>query len=350
MKRRVCYILFHAAVSESREIIMMKPALAITMGDINGVGPEILAKALAHRTASETFRPVVFGNAALLHWARRNVPNCPTPRAVASIDENVQPDEVAVLEGNMDAPIHTPGVVRADAGACAVEWLKQAIHAAQKGQVAGIVTCPLNKKGIQLAGYAYTGHTEILQEMFGVSEVWMSLFSDRMRIVHISTHHSMANALAFVQKERIIRAIRAGHAALLQLGLSRQRIAVAGLNPHAGESGILGHEETEEIAPAVAYSQAAGIDCHGPYSPDTIFRRMLLGEFDLVVAMHHDQGHIPFKLLEMDEGASVTLGLPVIRTSVDHGTAYDLAGAGNANEMSLCSAIRMAARFATNIL
>ncbi len=324
----------------------MKPRLAITMGDANGVGPEILAKALSHSTVWEACRPVVFGSAALLNWARRNVPNCPQPRTVASVSEVVQSGEVAVLEGDRMPPKHEPGVVRADAGQCAVEWLKLAIHAALDGQVAGIVTCPLSKKGIQLAGYPYTGHTEVLKEMFGVCEIWMSLFSERMRIVHISTHHSMANALAFVQKDLIIKAIRAGRASLHQLGLARQRIAVAGLNPHAGEYGLLGHEEAEEIAPAVECCQAEGIDCHGPYSPDTIFRRMLLGEFDLVVAMYHDQGHIPFKLVEMDEGASVTLGLPVIRTSVDHGTAYDLAGTGKANEMSLCSAIRMAARFA----
>ncbi len=180
--------------------------------------------------------------------------------------------------------------------------------------------------------------------MTGAPDYRMCLFTDNMRIVHISAHFPLRDAVEMVRKDRIVTSIRIAHDALKRLGVPRRRIGVAGLNPHAGERGLLGTEEAREIEPAVAQCRAEGIDCSGPHPPDTVFRRMAEGEFDLVVAMYHDQGHIPLKLVAMDEGVNVTLGIPIVRTSVDHGTAYDIAGKGVARDDSLCAAIRLAAR------
>lgn len=325
----------------------MRPVLAITMGDINGVGPEILAKALARKEVWERCRPVVFGGAAALDAARAIVPACPRLAMVAGVGEGIfECGTVPVFDGGIAAPERRPGVLDAQAGRCAVEWLKLAIRHAMSGTVAGIVTCPINKQGIHLAGYAYAGHTEVLAEMTNSPDYRMCLFTETMRIVHISSHCSLRNAIEHVTADRIATSIRVGHEALGRLGLRRRRIAVAGLNPHAGEAGAFGDEEIREIIPATRRCSAEGIDCSGPYPADTVFRRMRAGEFDLVVAMYHDQGHIPLKLIAMDEGVNVTLGIPIIRTSVDHGTAYDIAGTGRAREDSLCAAIALAAAFA----
>ncbi len=324
----------------------MKPRLAITMGDVNGIGPEIMAKALARKELWTDCEPVIIGSAAYLEQMSQEIPGCPKPCVTQTCDAPVPEGSVRVLEAGMPAPEPHPGTVDAEAGRCAVEWLKYAIRLTQEGQTAAIVTCPLNKHGIHLAGYSYNGHTEILAEMTQTEEVYMSLFTDRMRIVHVSAHCPIREVPERIKKERIIRTIRAAHESLCRLGLSRKRIAVAGLNPHAGEEGILGREEQQEIGPAVKACREAGMDCVGPFPPDTVFLRMFQGEFDLVVAMYHDQGHIPLKLVAMDDGVNVTLGLPIVRTSVDHGTAYDIAGKGCAREKSLCAAIKLAIRLA----
>ena len=324
----------------------MKPRLAITMGDINGVGPEILARALARGETWETCLPVVIGSVEVMERARLVAPECPPVRRLDEPDGVRDREAIPVVEAGVEAPAQRLGQVDGEAGRCAVEWLRHAIRLALDGAVDGIVTCPLNKKGIQLAGYEYAGHTEILAEMTSSDEVRMCLFTDRMRIVHVSAHCPISEVVGYVKTDRIARSIHIGDDALERLGLPRRRIAVAGLNPHAGEDGILGSEEADEIAPAVLRCRDEGVDCSGPYPPDTVFLRMLKGEFDLVVAMYHDQGHIPLKLVAMDEGVNVTLGLPIVRTSVDHGTAYDIAGRGQAREGSLCAAIRLAAQLA----
>ncbi|MCC6697325.1 MAG: 4-hydroxythreonine-4-phosphate dehydrogenase PdxA [Candidatus Hydrogenedentes bacterium] len=317
------------------------------MGDVNGVGPEILAKALAHAEVREKCSLLVVGSHHAYENARVLAPGAPRAiRATVPAPETSPDEPIPVFDaGTGDPPLH-PGTLDVEASRCAVEWIRTATRLAMDGAVDAIVTCPINKEGIQLAGCASMGHTEIIAEMTHAPDYWMCLFTDRMRIVHISAHWPLSEAIAMVRQHRIEASIRIAHATLGRMGLARRRIAVAGLNPHAGEAGLLGPEEEREIAPAVKACRAEGIDCSGPYPPDTVFRRMYDGEFELVVAMYHDQGHIPLKLIAMDEGVNVTLGIPIVRTSVDHGTAYDIAGKGIAREHSLCSAIRLAVALA----
>ena len=326
---------------------MERPILAITMGDVNGIGPEILAKALARDVVWDHCRPVVIGDVEVLAAARRFAPDCPRPRAYKDIsDVPFARDEVALLNAGVEAPNARPGTLDPAAGHCAVEWTKLGVRLALDEAVGGIVTCPLNKEGIHRAGHPYPGHTELIADMTASRDYRMALFAGTMRIVHITSHMALRDATEAVRADRIATSIRLGHDALTRLGLQQRRIAVAGLNPHAGEAGAFGDEETREIVPAIETCRAEGIDCSGPYPADTVFARMYAGEFDLVVAMYHDQGHIPLKLIAMDEGVNVTLGIPIVRTSVDHGTAYDIAGQGIAREASLCAAIKLAARLA----
>lgn len=317
------------------------------MGDVNGIGPEILVKALRDPRIHRLCVPIVLGSAAAWNAARRFAPDAPPAEIIESLDApHPGSGSIAICEAGAEAPNVRPGVLDAEASRCAVAWLRAAVRACLSRTVDGVVTCPINKEGLHLAGIHYTGHTEIVAEETRAKDYRMCLFTDRMRIVHITSHYPLAEAIAMVKHDRIADSIRIGHDSLLRLGLDRRRIAVAGLNPHAGEAGILGSEEAREIEPAVAECSAEGIDCSGPYPPDTVFRRMHEGEFDMVIAMYHDQGHIPLKLVAMDEGVNVTLGIPIVRTSVDHGTAYDIAWKGEAREQSLCAAIELAARFA----
>ncbi len=323
----------------------IRPRLAITMGDTNGVGPEILAKVLARPDVLEICEPVVFGSASALRDGARVVAARLSIREMDELPSRARvTEDIPVIDWGFPAPAWHPGVLEPEASRCAVEWLKAAIRCAQTGLLDGIVTCPINKEGIQAAGYNYLGHTEILADLTQTQDYRMSLFAGDIRVVHISSHCSLLQAIAYVKRDRIAESIRIAHAALVQLGLERRRIGVAGLNPHAGEAGVLGSEEATEITPAIALCRSEGIDCLGPYPPDTVFKRMVEGEFDLVVAMYHDQGHIPVKLIAMDLGVNVTLGIPIVRTSVDHGTAYDIAGTGKARPDSLCAAIRLAAK------
>jgi 4-hydroxythreonine-4-phosphate dehydrogenase len=250
------------------------------------------------------------------------------------------------MEGGLDAPAYDPGRLDPAAGKCAVEWVKLAVNLAIEKQIDGIVTCPINKEGVHKAGYAFAGHTDLIADMCGAPDYRMCLFAGAMRVVHNSAHVSLRQAIDLVEAGRVADSIRIAHEGLLRLGIAQKRIAVAALNPHAGEAGAFGTEDAEIIAPAIEQSRQQGIDCSGPYPADTVFRRMQQGEFDLVVAMYHDQGHAPMKLIAMDEGVNVTLGIPIVRTSVDHGTAYDIAGTGTAREQSLLAAIKLAAEMA----
>lgn len=311
-----------------------RPRIAITMGDVNGIGPEILARALARPELAAECTVIVYGCKQTL------------AAALDLIGRSFHGSPIEVIDAGHIISHVRAGTIQRDAGAAAVTWIRAAVQAAMDGDVDAVVTCPINKEGIQHAGCNAIGHTEIVAEMTATPEYRMSLFTDSMRIVHITGHLPLAEALIKVETQRIADTIRIAHDALVQLDLPRRMIAVAGLNPHAGENGLLGQEEVREIAPAITMCQQRGIDVSGPYPPDTVFRRMQLGEFDLVVAMYHDQGHIPLKLIAMDEGVNVTLGIPIIRTSVDHGTAYDIAWKGVASEQSLIAAVRMAVRFA----
>ena len=327
----------------------LKQLLAITMGDVNGVGPEILAKALARLAAAGESRIVVYGSRLAYEEARQWAPEAPDCVVVPGLFEAVETvGAIPFIEAGAPIPERRPGELDADAGRCAILWLEAAVAAAQRGAVDAIVTCPLNKRGIHLAGYSMQGHTDHIAALTNAPDYRMCLFAGSMRIVHITAHLALAEALRRVKRERIAKSIRLGHEALVRLGVPTRRIAVAGLNPHAGEGGAFGDEEAKEIAPAIAECRGEGIDCSGPHGADTVFLRMKEGEFDLVVAMYHDQGHIPLKLIAMDEGVNVTLGIPIVRTSVDHGTAYDIAGTGKAREASLLAALDLASRLASS--
>ena len=322
------------------------PLLALTLGDTNGIGPEILVKALASSFWKSLCVPVVFGDRHLLESVAQHVPDAPAFYEIAGLEDLHDTAALPVYAAGCVAPPLHPGTLDPEASRCAAVWIETAARWACAGRIQGMVTCPVTKEGILLAGCPYPGHTPLLQAISGVPQCHMSLFSDRMRVVHITAHLSMRDAVNAVRKETVIAAIEAGADVLKRLKVANPHIGVAGLNPHAGEAGAFGLEEQEEIAPAIADALACGIKCSGPHAPDTVFHRMYQGEFDLVVAMYHDQGHIPFKLVAMDEGVHATLGLPFIRTSPDHGTAFDIAGTGLAREHSLCAAITLAANWA----
>lgn len=321
--------------------------LGITLGDINGIGPEILARALTHDAVRRLAPLLVFGDADVLEAMRPHAPDMPRCCKMHALDEPLpEGDGIAVYDAGQTAPALRPGVLDPAAGRCAAAWIEAAAAACLSGRLRGMVTCPVNKEGMLQSGCPYPGHTPMLAALSGVTACHMSLFSRRMRIVHVTAHLALREAVAQLTQERVIRAIEAGAHVLDRLGLAGPRIAVAGLNPHAGEGGAFGHEEQTVIAPAVAEANARGLPCEGPFAPDTVFQRMYAGEFDLVAAMYHDQGHIPFKLVARDDGVHATLGLPFIRTSPDHGTAYDIAGKGIAREHSLCAALELAAQWA----
>ncbi len=335
-------------MSQENTKVSSKPVLAITMGDPNGIGPEILAKVLSGSGGDTRCLSVIFGDSVVLEQAGKGLPDMPPLYEVSGLDD-VDPDSraVPVFQAGCTAPPAKPGTIDPEASRCAAAWIESAATLACSGRIQALVTCPVSKEGMLLSGCPYAGHTPMLQAITGVDHCHMSLFHERLRIVHITAHLSMRDAVAAVKKDVVLRAIEMGDRTLRHLGFAKPRLAVSGLNPHAGESGAFGREEIEEIAPAAALARSRGIDCAGPFAPDTVFHRMYHGEFDLVVAMYHDQGHIPFKLVAMDEGVHVTLGLPFIRTSPDHGTAYDIAGKGKAREDSLRNAISLAAQWAT---
>ena len=337
--------------------------LAITMGDAAGIGPEIIAKAF--RDAPEALRGCfVAGDVATLRRAAAIVQGAGVPLPVALIERPadalaVPPRCVPVLQVVEPPAVPVPlGRISAVAGRMAGDAVDWAARAALRGDIAGLVTAPLHKEALSAAGapYArYPGHTELLQavaaEHLGkpVAElpVRMMLANDELRTVLVSIHLSLRDAIEKVTVGNILQTLRIAHTSV-GAALQRQpRIAVAGLNPHAGEGGLFGREEIEAIAPAIAQARAEGIDAHGPFAPDTVFMRARgFAEFDVVVAMYHDQGLIPVKYLGVEQGVNVTLGLPLVRTSPDHGTAFDLAGSGRADAASLLAAVRMARRMA----
>ncbi len=323
---------------------MNKPVLAVTMGDVNGVGPEILVKALSHTAPWEWCRPLIIGSHAAFEEARSAYGGCAAPEVIEEFPG--RQDGFYLLECGFPGPPVHAGMMDPEAGRSAIEWVKHAVVLAQRGVVDGIVTCPINKECVHRAGIPCSGHTDLIAEMTGTADYRMCLFTETMRIVHNTAHLSLRDAIEHVKQDRIAASIRIGHEALRRIGMATPRIAVAGLNPHAGEGGAFGREEIEEIAPAVRQCRNEGIDCGGPHPPDTLFGKMRDGRFDMVIAMYHDQGHIPLKLVAMDEGVNVTLGIPIVRTSVDHGTAYDIAGQGIAREHSLLAALRLAAQLA----
>jgi 4-hydroxythreonine-4-phosphate dehydrogenase len=320
----------------------MKPIL-LTMGDAGGIGPELIAKAWAQADGA-----VVVGSAAAL---RRAQAQCRIQRPVVQLDapdEAPPPGALAVWEppGLPDVMAEAQGGISAVCGAAAKLCIEAAVAAIQAGQGRGLVTAPLHKEALALAGCTYPGHTELLQALAGGAPVRMMLANSELRVVLVTVHLALRDAIELVTQERVLQTVQIAHQALQRFGFAAPRIAVAGLNPHAGEGGLFGREEIEQIAPAVAAAQAEGITASGPYAPDTVFMRARQGEFDVVIAMTHDHGLIPVKYLGLDEGVNITLGLPFVRCSPDHGTAFDIAGRGVADPASFLAAWQMAKRLA----
>lgn len=311
---------------------------AITMGDPCGIGPEIVAKLFRHRLPAPAF---VIGDAGVM---RRSASLSAPDLAVVEVDRPM------VLEGGLlpvlavtELPEDLPlGRVDARAGAAAFAYVEAGIRLALRRDVAGLVTAPINKAALKAAGIPYPGHTEILAHLSAAGRVGMMLANDELRVMLVSIHVSLKDALRLVTVENVLWATRLAAEGTRRFGIAKPRVAVAGLNPHAGEDGLFGAEEVEIIGPAVAAARAQGIDASGPWPPDTVYMRARAGEFDVVVAQYHDQGLIPLKYLGLERGVNITVGLPFVRTSVDHGTAFDIAGRGIADHRSLAYALKVA--------
>lgn len=321
-----------------------RPILAITIGDPAGIGPEVTLKALQHPHVAERCRPLVIGDRRILERAAGWLATQPAIRSIAEpAAAGYTHDTITLLDlGNADPALCPPGQIGAAAGRAAVEYVFRACDLAMAGQVDAVVTAPLNKAAMNLAGFAYAGHTELLTERTGAGRVSMLLVSAKLRVVHVSTHVSLEEAIRRVTPERVGAVIELAYESCRALGIAAPRIAIAGLNPHAGEGGLFGDQEQRAIQPAIDAARARGRDVSDPQPPDTVFLRAVRGAYDIVVAMYHDQGHIPMKLLAFDSGVNVSVGLPIIRTSVDHGTAFDIAGSGKASEESMLAAIDVA--------
>ncbi|MCC6681976.1 MAG: 4-hydroxythreonine-4-phosphate dehydrogenase PdxA [Phycisphaeraceae bacterium] len=336
-----------------------RPLVGITMGDPAGVGPEIAVKALAQPRIYDLCRPVCYADADLLRQAVRL---CGVDATVHPISDLSQAKgtfgaiDVFQLPG-LDLTNVTFGKVSPAAGHAAFVAVTTAIEAAMKRQIAAVVTGPLHKEALRLGGHDFPGHTEIFAHFTGSPRCAMMLAEGHFRVVHVSTHVSLRKACDAVTIRRVLEVIDLAHEALQRLGVPQPKIGVAGLNPHAGDGGLFGDEEELAIQPAIEQARQKGYDVQGPFPPDTFYPRAITGVYDVCVAMYHDQGHIPVKLQGFHydgkrqrwnsvRGINITLGLPIIRTSVDHGTAFDLAGRGIASEQSMIEAIDYAARLA----
>lgn len=315
--------------------------IAITMGDGNGVGPEILLKSYASGELSGDY--IVLGDASVLNYCSRKL-GYQTKIHICEDEKHVLPDQLNVLDLRLlEEEDITPGKVSAKVAAASREYVALAARMALERKFNAMVTLPVNKEAIRLSDPDFTGHTELIAGICNQTQYTMMLASKALTVTHVSTHVSMEQSIRNCRKERIMDVIRLTWDALSRFK-ERPRIAVAGLNPHAGENGAFGRQELEEIAPAVEEARRQGMDVTGPLPPDTVFLRAYKGEFDAVVCMYHDQGHIPMKLLDFEGGVNVSLGLKVVRTSVDHGTAYDIAYQGKAKTGSLAAAYEYAVK------
>jgi len=318
------------------------------MGDASGAGPEIVIKALTQPQVRSLCRPIAIGDAATFRQAARIVGSSVPIRNIEDMPEaNFDDGVIEVLDlHNIDLPKLVYGQISAMCGQAAYECVVKAVELALAGEIAAVVTSALHKEALNLAGHHFAGHTELLAHLCGVQSVAMLLTAGSFRVSHVSTHVSLREAIERVKQARILQVARLTHAAVRRMGVAQPRLAIAGLNPHAGEGGLFGNEEELEIRPAVEAARSEGMNVTGPIPPDTVFFRMHEGQYDAVVAMYHDQGHIPTKVLAFDQGVNVTLGLPIIRTSVDHGTVFGKAGKGTARPDSMIEALTLAARMA----
>jgi 4-hydroxythreonine-4-phosphate dehydrogenase len=337
------------------------PIIGISMGDPAGIGPEIIAAALSRPAIRELCRPLVIGDAEVIRqaigFAKASLQVC----AVTQVSQSrFQPGTIDVFDlKNVDLRQLQLGKVSAMAGHAAFDAVRVMIDLAMKHQIDATVTAPIHKEALVLAGHHFPGHTEIFAHFTGTSDFTMMLAAGDFRVAHVSTHVSLRQACDAVTRQRVLKVIELANDACRKLGIAKPKIGVAGLNPHASDGGLFGSEEREQIIPAIEDARAKGIDIEGPQPPDTFFAKAFAGAYDICVAMYHDQGHIPVKIKGFHydaqrntwtsiKGINVSLGLPIIRTSVDHGTAFDQAGKGTASDASLIDAIEYAAKLASN--
>ena len=326
----------------------MKPVLGITMGDAAGIGPEVIVKALADKRIYELAHPIVIGDKKIMQRALDIVKSDLQLRTVQDIDNlHSEFGYIDLIDLN-NLPEDLPfAKVDARAGKAAYEYIESAVDLTLKNKIHAIVTAPLNKEALHAGGKNFPGHTEILAHLSKTDDFSMMLTSEKLNVIHVTTHVSIRQACDLIKKERVLTVIELAEEYSKMLGFAEPRIAVAGFNPHAGENGLFGDEDEKEIVPAVKEAQAKGMNVVGPLPPDTVFHRAAnLDEFDIVVVMYHDQGHIPIKLLGFDTGVNVTVGLPFIRTSVDHGTAFPIAGQGISDSRSMTEALYLGAKMA----
>jgi 4-phospho-D-threonate 3-dehydrogenase / 4-phospho-D-erythronate 3-dehydrogenase len=338
---------------------MEKPMIGITMGDPAGIGAEIAVKALSNREIYDLTIPVVIGSKVVMEDAINFIP--------ADISLNVIDDlkqakgKYGIIDlfdlNNIILEDFKYGMVSAAAGKASIEYVFKAIELAKEGKIDAVVTGPIHKEAINAAGYHYAGHTEIFAEKTNTNDYAMMLADQDMKVIHVSTHVSLRKACDLVKKERVLTVIHLADKTLKDLGIKHPKIGVAGLNPHASEDGLFGDEEAKEIIPAILQAKKEGIMVVGPIPPDTIFSKVIGKQYDIAVVMYHDQGHIPLKVTGFKynketnkwstmSGVNITVGLPIIRTSVDHGVAFGKAGEGRANEESMVEAIQLAVKFA----
>ena len=338
---------------------MKKPIIGITMGDPAGIGAEIIVKALSNKEIYERSKPVVIGSRCVMEDALKFIPSNLKLNVIKNTEEIK--GEFGIIDlidlDNIKLDEFNYGKVSKKAGKASLEYIYRGIDLAMEGLVDAVVTGPIHKEAINAAGSPFAGHTEMFATRTKTKNYTMMLADENLRVIHVSTHVSLRQACDLVKKERVLEVIRLADKTLKDLGIKHPKIGVAGLNPHAGEGGLFGNEEIEEIIPAIEKAKKENVTVDGPVPPDTIFSKVIGGQYDIAVAMYHDQGHIPMKVMGFKynkstntwssmSGVNVTVGLPIIRTSVDHGVAFGKAGEGRANEESMVEAIKMAIDFA----
>lgn len=327
---------------------MSKSRIAITLGDPTGIGPEVVAKALSHNSISSQARPIVVGSVDVLNREFAHLKSSLTAELIQSTDQPLANNKIGVI-----SPIDNPnlvmlplGEISNQAGEAAVLWAKTAGELALAGKVDAIATAPISKEAARLAGHENFGHQEIYQHLAGSPRVLTMLVTKNLRVVHLTTHHSLAKSVQYVNQRGISEALSMTDTFLKSRGFSSPRIGVAALNPHGGEGGLIGTEEIDEISPAVLEAVSKGIKAFGPIPADTVFGQAVEGQYDAVLAMYHDQGHIAIKMHNWSESLTLNIGLPFLRTSVDHGTAFNIAGKGIADPTGMIAAINYAAEIA----
>ena len=322
-----------------------KPVVVVTMGDPCGIGPEVIAKALSEGHIQNHCRPIVLGNTEALKEAVTVSDLEISVCEISNVENYINSDNVISIidPNNIEFKDVTPGYLSPACGKASMEWVELAANLIMSGKAHALATAPINKEAAKSGGYKSIGHMELLQELSSAKNVATMLVTGTLNVVHLTTHHSLRIACDYVTKERVLSMIQLTHESFQEWGMPRPRIGTAALNPHAGDGGLLGKEEYESILPAIKQARLTGIDVYGPVPADIIFHQAIGGKYDVVLAMYHDQGHIAIKVHGFEESISVNLGLPFVRTSVDHGTAFDIAGKGIANHISMTKAINLAA-------